>query len=133
MFSSTRSSLLLASIHLAIVSIGFVGAIPHDTTSAAAPGQTITNDPSGCCSPCVAACGEVAEAATGCNHEDPACLCKNTFFQSLTYSCVQANCTAEEVNSAIEFQYENCGFAGVVATTIPVPTTFTVKPKATAA
>jgi len=133
MFMSARSTLLLAAIQLAVVNFGFVGAIPHDTSSAVAAGPTIANDPSGCCSPCVAACGEAAEAATGCNHQDPACLCKNTFFQSFTYGCVQANCTAQELTSAVEYQYENCGFAGVVATTIAVPKSFTVKPKPTGA
>ncbi len=67
MFMSARSTLLLAAIQLAVVNFGFVGAIPHDTSSAVAAGPTMANDPSGCCSPCVAACGEAAEAATGCN------------------------------------------------------------------
>jgi len=127
---SARSTLLLAAaVQLAVVNFGFVDAIPHDTSSDVAAGPTIANDPSGCCSPC----GEAAEAATGCNHEDPACLCKNMFFQRFTYACVQVYCTAEELTSAVEYQFENCGFAGVVATTISVPTTFTVKPKATPA
>ncbi len=60
---STRTT-LLAAVLLAVVNLGFVGAIPHDTSSAVATGPTTANDLSGCCSPCVAACGEAAEAAT---------------------------------------------------------------------
>ncbi|KAG6835009.1 hypothetical protein H0H93_005652 [Arthromyces matolae] len=58
--------------------------------------------------PCIIGCIQPAAEAVGCSYTDPSCVCVSTDFQTAATACLQANCTAEEVQTAVGLQEAEC-------------------------
>ncbi|KAI0324807.1 hypothetical protein GY45DRAFT_1262141 [Cubamyces sp. BRFM 1775] len=73
------------------------------TSSAALPTSTGNLDT------CILTCISQAASANGCSSvQDINCLCTNTKFQTDAASCLQSNCTAADVQTALGLQQAEC-------------------------
>ncbi|OJA19755.1 hypothetical protein AZE42_06786 [Rhizopogon vesiculosus] len=67
---------------------------------------------------CIVDCSTQAAASAGCtSFSDLPCVCTSTTFQTAAGACLQANCTAAEVQSATQLQTAECASLSSNATT----------------
>ncbi|KAG6840291.1 hypothetical protein C0991_007684 [Blastosporella zonata] len=89
---------------LAVIASGVVAQSGTDTSSAAEPSTSL---PAGLDS-CIIGCIQPAATAVGCDFTDASCVCSNTDFQTAAAACLQANCTASDLQAALTLQEQEC-------------------------
>ncbi|KAL0573365.1 hypothetical protein V5O48_008584 [Marasmius crinis-equi] len=68
-------------------------------------------------SPCILQCVQQSLSAGGCaNPVDITCLCTSGPYQAAVRSCLQANCSSGDMQSALGLQAQQCGAAGLSVT-----------------
>ncbi|KAJ8587679.1 hypothetical protein M405DRAFT_934573 [Rhizopogon salebrosus TDB-379] len=79
----------------------------------AANAQSLTTSsasalPSGL-TPCIIQCSSQAAASSGCSsYIDLTCVCSSSAFQTAAGACLQANCTAADIQAATQIQTTEC-------------------------
>ncbi|KAI0827559.1 hypothetical protein BC628DRAFT_1317841 [Trametes gibbosa] len=89
-----------------------LGANAQDASTSAPP-VSVTD-----LTPCIATCITQSAASNGCpDITDVSCLCTSTAFQQAAASCLQSQCSANDVQAALALQAQQCA-AGPSATAL---------------
>ncbi|KAF9055629.1 hypothetical protein BJ165DRAFT_432847 [Panaeolus papilionaceus] len=78
--------------------------------------------------PCILACVQPAATQNGCTFTDAQCVCASAQFQADATKCLTDNCTADDVQAALNLQTAQCGAIGVTpsGSATPNPVSFTL-------
>ncbi|KAG6888342.1 hypothetical protein C0995_009089 [Termitomyces sp. Mi166 len=88
-------------------------AVAQSSTASNSAAEPSTSLPAGL-TPCILGCIQPAAQAAGCAFTDPTCVCTSTEFQQQAAQCLQQQCTAEEVQTALGLQAQECGAVGAI-------------------
>ncbi|KAF8551529.1 hypothetical protein OG21DRAFT_1417779 [Imleria badia] len=97
MFANAKALLVIASCAL-------VAQAQSSATAPPSPSSTAGLDS------CIIDCVTPAAAAAGCgSYTNLTCTCTSTDFQQASLQCLQANCTATDLQTAEQMQGSACG------------------------
>lgn len=85
-----------------------VSAVVGQTQSSAATSAAVPTSTAGL-DPCIMTCSQQAATAAGCgSFTNVTCVCTSQQFQTLAAACLQANCTAADLQAALGLQSQIC-------------------------
>ncbi|KAG5716911.1 hypothetical protein E4T56_gene8528 [Termitomyces sp. T112] len=103
--------LMHSKIFFALTVVASCAFAHGDATETSAASEPSASLPAGI-SPCILSCVTTAAQSVGCTFTDTSCVCTSTQFQSEAQGCLQANCTAQDLQAALALQAQECGSIG---------------------
>jgi len=103
-FFTTKLPAMFMNKSLLAVAALLVAVRAQDSTTSAA-----SSDPTAGLDTCIITCLTSAASSAGCNGiTDLTCLCSSTAFTTAAATCLQSNCTAADLQTALTLQQSEC-------------------------